>query len=525
MSFTPLILTFYLGSCGVAVSIAILLFSSSTDFHMYRDHIIEAAYYWMTLYAIVLMFQCFWLSWKQAKLIVKGFVTFPQELTDDQMNSRTHRFKTKDSSSFQIKVFGIGNVCYLITHIVKTTTGDDHGPDTSQIVNNVSLLAFYITFIIFLRLYQGASLKSCKLFHYTIALLLGLQVSVWALVTIGPFWTIGRDVSINITNSPSYVSNCTAPLKMVLRISESFLQPFYVEFLTISIGCLLQMWKTMNGDTNHGEHDFESQVLTEGSTSFIECDYGSMLIDTEYETALSSCAWLERKYKTSIVVGLSIVAALVYVVVYIMLPPVAIIDVFGDVGPTVAQNMFVIFAIVVHSPLFVMMITSLYHNKISNVSKKILSSGDYLLLIANAAIFVFHLIRLFTLFGAFIVDGNPSLSTFVYLVSFWIFLAMWTWVQTQFILTTKNLVWSKKTISTTAKYTLIYLVTINIATWLCAASFAHAVEHNINLKYKCPECVSSLGYIQTKIVFLIFYPAFGLYHFHSAVVAYNTLRH
>ncbi len=506
MSVTPLILTFYLGSCGVAFSIAILLFSSSADYHLYRDNIIEAVYYWMTLYAIALLFLCFWLSWKQKELIAKGLVTFPGGLTD--------------SSSFQITMFGVGNICYLIAHIVNKATGDDHVTDSSQIVNSVSLLTFYISFIIFLRLYQGASLKSCKLFQYTVALLIGLQVSVWALVTIGPFWTIGGDVSVNITN-PNNSANCTLPL--VLRISESFLGPFYVEFLTISIGCLLQMWKTMSEVTN----SYESQVLMEDTTSFIgNHDYGSILIDTEYETALRGYAWLVGKYKTSFVVGLSVVTALAYVVFYIMLPPVAIIDVFADVGPVATANMLVTFTLVVYLPLFVMMVASLYHiKKIEDISKKILSSGDYLLLILNAALFVYQLLRLFTLFGTFIVGGHPPLSTFVYLLSFWVFITVWSWVQTQFILTIKTLVCSRKPIPTISKFTLIYLVTINTASWMCVAIFSYAVEHGVDIAYKCPECVLSWGHIQTKIVFFMFYPAFGLYHFHSAVVAYKTLHH
>ena len=57
-------------------------------------------------------------------------------------------------------------------------------------------------------------------------------------------------------------------VELVLETIQSFLQPFFIEFLSISAACLLELWQTMRSDVRyHIEYKSELSNIDAQSNS------------------------------------------------------------------------------------------------------------------------------------------------------------------------------------------------------------------------------------------------------------------
>ena len=117
-------------------------------------------------------------------------------------------------------------------------------------ISNCVLLLSVIAYKIAIYKYLGATLINKAVFHHGIALMIGANACTWILITVNPLYESGfSNLSADdINDIDNMERNSSINAVCILEIVEVFFQPYLVEFLTISSGCLLTLWHTMRYD-------------------------------------------------------------------------------------------------------------------------------------------------------------------------------------------------------------------------------------------------------------------------------------
>ncbi len=196
------------------------------------------------------MILCLWFIIQYKQLVCKGLVLEGQvqnihvqlipnidESVSEQQVNHSH------SSSFQIVAFGIGSILFLLTEPIK----DAFKNNTDRIRLMTSSLSppSCMVFIIFLHKYHKVVLKNCKWFHYCISLMLAAEVCTWISVTVKPLCDLTSENSTEITYNASHHNQIDFRFETGLELLQCFLQPIFVEFLSISTVCLFGLLKMM----------------------------------------------------------------------------------------------------------------------------------------------------------------------------------------------------------------------------------------------------------------------------------------
>ena len=151
-------------------------------------------------------------------------------------------------SLLQVFVFGIGSMLTCALNIYNHLKGNQHvvylAQDFIRLPSNLLQMIFY-TWYVYDNHVTGAP-KSLPCWHHvSIAAMIGAQVWLWVSDATEPLWTLDNTYDMfNITpesNSNPSLQNSTTTLTFMFTI-EHFLEPFHVEFSTISIGLLYSLW-------------------------------------------------------------------------------------------------------------------------------------------------------------------------------------------------------------------------------------------------------------------------------------------
>ena len=407
----------------------------------------------------------------------------------------------------------------------------------TQFIDKCILLACIISFILFLCLYKDVSLKTCRLFQYSIALMIGAVAWTWIYITVQPLWVLFRDNSTSIIPN---ISDHGEPLKFnletVTEIAESFLQPFFVEFLSISTGCLLCLWSRMRTDPHqdhlsHTDYDQNSNlnIQTSEHNGYFR-DYGALLAH-DNEESLISIRYREQntthKLQKRIIIGLSVVIGTGYFI-SMQLSAVGPFTKWSQYLPDTPRTITTrIIESVVYLPLIILNLVSI--RKLQNSNKSIskiqqYTSSDNLLLLTTAVEFCYMVLRTIATIGVVFVDSESIDVTLLFYAIFTLFSFVRIWGQTHLIMSANYVHRSAYKLPKVVEFTLIYVLVINIAEWLYI-SIAHKwVENENDLHVYAPEFVTSYGNFNTKVILLTFDPIIAMYNFHSVVAAYHTLR-
>ena len=436
---------------------------------------------------------------------------------------------------FKQSFFGIVSILYIISYLVKVAMEHEKDVEMVKIVNNGTALGGIILAIIFLRLYEGASLKSCRFFQYSIALMIGADAWVWICITVKPLWTFSIH---NTSNGSSNISehldtgtsfHLNSPTEIIEMI-ETFLQPFFVEFLSISAGCVLSLWFTMRDDPrSHTEYDHQFNTETRINEQNEDLpDYSALVDQSESEDSLSQSGYdttsRSHKYLKYIVITASVFIGIGYWAAsqILKMGPFSFIaeKVLSDSTRSVLIN-FIIG--LVYLPLVVMTFVSIHKLQRSSDSiplMKHFTTSDLLLLITSAGYFVYFILASIANINIFIDDWKPECILYLVISTGTI---VHIWAQTQFIMTAHYVHRSVRRLPKTAEFTLIYVAVINLAEWLCLAIVHEWIKNDPNLDLFTP-LVASFGNDNTVIILLILKPIMEMYRFHSVVVAYESLQ-
>ena len=324
-----------------------------------------------------------------------------QEPTDDNVQlitPSTRSYKWYNVPLSQISVFGIGGgVCLTCTFILKVYPSPH---DIALAVYAIAMLISLAIQVIFFALYDGAILKNNAIFHYLIALMIADKVGVWvtftlfALPEILPGNTainhtdILPKMIINVTDISPHENDWIVSTSLVLKL---FLEPFYIEFLTVSITALFQLWNLMTeekggsikvstnesltneGDERHraaeniilnreeiGEHPVPD-INDEDDNKECEslCDEDNLLPSRQVQTR----RWATRleKLATVLFIAFLIIIAFSYFlgeqILYVG-PLHTLVE--GKIKPSVANYIFRGTQIVIYTPYFLICIITIY---------------------------------------------------------------------------------------------------------------------------------------------------------------------
>ena len=506
-------LTIFIGSSGAALSFIPILLSTSRHTHHLKEQIINVTYYFEGIYALCMMTVCLWLIVKQKDLISRGYVQFPSKRSCES----TRSVKT-NTSRVHIVVFGIGGTLYLICTVINKTL-------KTQIIPSVSFCTLFVCFslyIVAIYKYYGATLQNKGVFHYGIALMIGANAWSWIIITIYPLYEAfsWKSPAFNISTINEVERNSSTSSLNVLETFEGFLQPFLVEFLSLSAGCLVSLWQTMRPRTTRPE--IQPQIPAER-------DFGDIL-DSENEREEPD----HRQYHTSanrlkyFVLSFSIFVAGGYFIVLQLLNP-GPFSKFADhiLDDNTRVKYRQIIAIVVYGPLLVMNIVSLFNLHRDKTAMRVqsqLTSSGYLLLFTSSAQYVYTVWRLAASIGLLCFHHRLDVSSIAIHIFFAFMVVLHIWSQTQHIMTVNYIHRAGGLVPKMSKLTLIYLIALNLADWMNMSLVHKWVESVKDFTIYVPETSVFLGHFDTKIIILLFYPVFEMQLFHSAMMGCQCFK-
>ena len=256
-SYTSFILVFFLGSFGIAILHALFSLPPTVEFDHLRHILIVLVQSFVVSYAVSVAILILWFILRYKHWVRKGFVVIPvrtwpnshlQLVLYTDHNGKEKPIHGGHSSLFQIVIFGIGSVAYCIS-VLAQVESENH-VDKFQAARSLLTLTCCTLFIMFVKLYNGVFLKSTRFFYYSISVMLGALVCEWIYIAISPLWKHSAEnvtMSTIIGNSSISISDHTEEknFQLIFDVIHSFLQPFFVEFLSTLTASLFELRKTM----------------------------------------------------------------------------------------------------------------------------------------------------------------------------------------------------------------------------------------------------------------------------------------
>ena len=506
-------LTIFIGSFGIALSFIPILLSTSLQTHHLKEQIINVSYYFEGIYALCMMTLCLWLIVKQKDLTRRGYVQFPSNSSFESTRS-----VNTNTSRIHVVVFGIGGTLFLICTVINKTV-------KTQVIPSVSFCALPVCFTVYIVAiykYYGATLQNKGVFHYGIALMISANAWSWIIITVYPLYESfsWNSSAYNITTINDAERNVSASSVYVLETLEGFFQPFLVEFLSLSAGCLVSLWQTMRPRTTRSE--IQPQVPDE---IFLrdDGDPENERVESEHRQYLISGNCL--KY---IVLSFSIFVGGAYFIA-LQLLSAGPFNKFADrlIDDNTRVKYRQIITIVVYGPLLVMNIVSLFklhRDKTAIRVQSQLTSSGYLLLFTSSAQYVYTVWKLAANIGLLCLNHRLEVSSIAIHILFAFTVVLHIWSQTQHIMTVNYIHRAGGVVPKMSKLTLIYLIALNLADWM-AMSLAHKwVESVQDFTIYVPEISVFFGHFDTKITILLFYPIFEMQVFHSAMMGCQCFK-
>ena len=281
---SALMLVFLLGSAAVALAFVPVLISSSNDPTRIWTNVRNITQPLHAAWSVAISILCLYFTIKKKTWKSTGRVQFMEKeanrasisnrelhvTSDDQSQDNSVVTRYQKVSSLHVIIFGVGAEIWLLCDTVRdfiVYCTPSHSADTcyGEIITSIDQGLYILSIVVqvtFLIQYDGAILPNTSLFHYSIALMIADKVWVWLNVTLSKI----RDVSSNEFNLLSMydIGNFSGNISFLKQSSDTTLytcfevmttsaEPFFVEFLTLSIGVLLHLWNSIGKWRNRHE--------------------------------------------------------------------------------------------------------------------------------------------------------------------------------------------------------------------------------------------------------------------------------
>ena len=394
---------------------------------------IQATYCSEVAYTLCVMTVCIWLIVKQNDLIQKGYVHFQNNRSVSD-HENTH-LVNEHKSRVYIVVFGIGGTMFLSCSVINRALQTQ----VWSLLYVCALLCF-VTYVPAIYRYHEARLKNRAIFHYGIAFLIGANVWSWVLITVYPLYEALPQNSSAYNISPIDEAGykfSAATSVYIFEILEGLFQPFFIEFLTISSGCLLCLWQTMR----YGSRSMIRRSVNQrpSADEFIDRNYNDILHSENEEAHLGpEQQRISKKNKIYIVTVFSVLVAGMYLIALQILSdgPFGKCADYLEINTSCALYRKIIGSCV-YFPLVVMNMVSLFKllkDKTFISFESQLTSSGYLLLFTSSAYFMDSIWRLAADIGL-LSPMEQDLYKTALIILFTVVRAAYYWIQTQHIMT------------------------------------------------------------------------------------------
>lgn len=424
-----------------------------------------------------------------------------------------------------------------------------------SLVNAIGSLGIVIFQLRFFRIYDRATFKRLDMFNYIFSAAIGFNLWAWIGFTIKPLETL---------KFPKLTLRCKVNGSAILDFQENlytYIEPFLVEFITVTTSALFQIWGCMSKNDNcdegdnvvvsrmhaidqsadlwKDEDDDNCQLLTSASRvhSSIQINMRSDLLTSpltsdhiyraqqhahdfnqpHQEDPTSSFQGIFAYIKQHrIVVLVAILSAILYALFNGLLVAHTVFK--TALSPMARECLESYLMVIFFLPSTCWMLHRLIRINANSFKLRQFDSSDSLLLFTALWAFMVDIIHLIAALGRIEYDTGYAVASI--LVS--IFFILQTWIQTNFIITVsqaRNLTSNDPGIIPC----LLYLMIVNVAEWFFIA-FIHGFNSPKQLREIAPIESAWFGEEVVRVILVTVFPVLALYRFHSALLVYEVLK-
>ena len=534
--FPSVLLLFAVGSIGTALSIAPFLMSHQLELNQMTAYLKIIIPHLGVVFATFLLPLWLWFIYKKKSWESCGQIIYPaqtevrsvveSEGSDNVSPSENSPLLSRHQSqrsSIPVILFGLGSILYTIFDIIRDIH-EHHFQGVSELNSTIAseLEVFSYLFdgtymvclviqVKFFITYNYAILKNCATNHFSIAAMMACQMLLWISSAAKPSYEITLTTADVIPSTECRQPNVTEQTE---EESDGFeiiyygLEPFSVEYLTITSGYLFQLWLNLGSNnviTNRNNNNFSSSInVTTHSTP--ESD-----IQREVIPRRGHSTGRNRR----IMMGISIIITVVYLVVVVYTSGELV-----ECKNKICSYIYIGITSMVYLPqlLCIYLIFNI-HKRYCPIQNP-LSANDVLLLFTSGCGYGFFTLQFISLLGASLQETYID-NTFVYIKLLYPLVAMLLLsIETHFLMTVSAIHSSGQELSTFIQTMTFFVGTISVAQWWLISMQRASIEKTMTLF--C-EFYLSFGPNTTRMILLMLYPFTALYRFHSAIIAFEVI--
>ena len=422
----------------------------------------------------------------------------------------------KPPSSIPVILFGSGSILYTIFGMVLDSQQEQE-LDFATVFSYIGDSGYLICLVIqikFFTMYSGAILKNCAVYHFSIAVMVACQIWLWITSAASPFFHItSNSTSVDPTDRCLHSSNITNPTEMPILSQESiklihyFLEPFSVEYLTITSGYLFHLWQSMGGktDTNIASHNRISSspaiCADETPQSKSESDIQGCTRARAAIAEQSLRCSNSRKIR-NVLFGISTVAAIFYFVIVIVES-----GEFIECKHEICYQAYFATTVLAYLPQVLCFYLIVQIHKTYDPIRESLSMNDILLLFTSSCKYIFFMLQFIALIGASLQTSYIHANgVSVYVKFLYPYLAVIQLsLQTHFLISVSAIHNSGKKLSAAIQAMTFFIGSLSVVLWWLIAIQRAASEITTDIGLFC-DFYLSFGSDTTQLIFLMLFP-------------------
>ena len=516
ISYYPsVLLLFAIASFGAAVSVAPFLLSTKNELHQLSETLKIVIPHLGAILSSLILPHWLWFICRKNKWECSGHISYPQvtglrsmvESDNDDISIsvlsgeespllRVHHIQ-KPPSSIPVILFGSGSILYTISGMVLDLVLESQQErefDFATVFSYIGDSGYLICLVIqikFFTIYSGATLKNCAVYHFSIAVMVACQIWLWITSAASPLFHItSNSTSVDPTDRCLHSSNITNATEMSSSSQESikliyyFLEPFSVEYLTITSGYLFHLWQSMDGKTDTTNIASRSRISSlpaicadETPQSPSESDIQGCTRAREAIAEQSLRCSNSRKIR-NVLFGISTVVAIFYFVIVIVES-----GTFIECKHEICYQAYFATTVLAYLPQVLCFYLVVQIHKTYDPIRESLSMNDILLLFTSSCKYIFFMLQFIALIGASLqtsyIHAN-GVSVYVkFLYPFLAFIQLS--LQTHFLISVSAIQNSGKKLSTPIQAMTFFIGSLSVALWWLIAIQRAATEETTNI--------------------------------------------
>lgn len=442
-----------------------------------------------------------------------------QDLCNDQANASNtvaeeERFCIDCRQIPELLFFSMFTLCFIICnmlgYILRKQPVDEHKSDiVIACLSYTSYICVLIVFLVFIVRYNNVVIQQCTMFNYSLIAFTCFTTYYW-------FWLTftcnsALDLFRHHCNGEDFKVAKNSTIKVVLGDVENFLEPFALEFFTISTATLIKLWNTM----------FEKLKIAEPNE--VE-DNTNRNKDTTI-AIIPTTDSIDNTFRNCIFIILSLFVAISYTASYIILS-----NHFEQNRETKLSGEVYIWEGIkfgLYLPQCVLIFCSWKLSSLQNRRwLRFQATKDYFFFGLSIAVYFYGTLRIICALALLIyfddlpnLEYRPSHGEIVAVFSFALFGIFQVYVQSYYLMIMQK---HQTNLGNIHRCILAYTGSLNIAEWfILSLGHVWSAESKDNL---FPLFTYVFGDFTTELIKVLFFPLITFYNFHCAILVYEILN-